>query len=279
MKRRPTICLDTTVCINAASGKYPPAEWRRVWRFIRSNFEYAILHPVLAELIIGVADGDDLHFRHNQAAVKILYAAGKKRFLPMPGQFVLSTVLGARAPIDRLYSERFDREARTVVLASSKKQLLSGAVPWPKNRRHSVGMDLHLLRDQMKKGQDAHISALEKLRRRELRVLPANEWAARALRSLPAVRIELTSKDAEMLGSVLTGAYCYERFLWNEALNGRYDFSKHRSDWIDLQLLFYLADPFIHLLTHDRKLKARIAGSPQSDRVHGYADFVKLATS
>jgi len=211
--------------------------------------------------------------------VKILYAAGEKRFLPMPGQFVLSTVLGARAPIDRLYSERFDREARTVVLASSKEQLVSGAVPWPKNRRHSAGMDLHLLRDQMKKGQDAHIAALEKLRRGELRVLPAPEWAARTLRALPAMRIELTSEDAEKLGSALTGAYCHELFLWDQALKGSYDFSKHRSDWIDLQLLFYLADPFVHLLTHDRKLKARIVGSSQCDRVHDYADFSKLATT
>jgi hypothetical protein len=77
----------------------------------------------------------------------------------------------------------------------------------------------------------------------------------------------------------LDAAYRYDCFLWNEATNRRYNFSKHKSDWIDCQLLYYLCDHEMYLVVHDTQLQNRIAGSPQSGRVLPYGDFLKLATT
>jgi hypothetical protein len=277
VKRRPSICFDTAICINAAKGTYPNSEWRTVWKFVAAKFDYAITPLVIMELILGIAQGDETHFARNQAALKILYPTHKKRFLPMPGTFVLKTLLGFRSTRHPSSPENFERQTRIAISASSKEELVSNRVPFPGSRKYVGGIDLDFLRSQMKEGQRLHVTSLERLRNREL-LMPRtrSDWAKDIF---SAIKDDLTDAECERVAAHLDAAYQYHRFLWNEAVAGRYVFSKHGSDWIDSFLLFYLVDPSIHLLVHDRNLKSRIAGSPQSDRVHGYADFVKLATA
>jgi hypothetical protein len=275
MRHRPTICFDTSVCIKAADGTYPRSEWRNVVRFVVSKFDYAIVPPVFTELVMGIARGTDSFFEQNQAGVKILYPTRKKRFLPPPGYFLLEKILGYHIPKHASYASRFEREARTIVLAKSRRDLVSANVLLPRGRKYSIGMDLDMIRNQMDAGQQAHVDSLERLRKGELAAHSVPwKWVKGMLRPL---KDDLSQEECERLASVLDAAFRYDCYLWNEASGGRYDFSKHRSDWIDSSLLLYLADPHINLLVHDRKLKMRIAGSPQSDRVHNYDEFALLA--
>jgi len=276
MKRRPTICFDSAVCINAANGKYPNSEWRAVWKFVVKNFDYAIVPLVLTELILGIARGDEAHFESNRGALKILYPTHKNRFLAMPGLFVVQTVLGRRPHGDFPNPACFMDEARVVMRASSKASLLSGRVRMPESRKYSRGMNFDLLNSQMEKGKKQHVATLEQLRGGLLAAPPAAEWARLWMLSLG---VKATPGECGRVAAALDAAYRYECFLWNEAATGRYDFSKHASDWIDSQLLYYLSEPTMHLLIHDSGLKRRIAGSSQGGRVFDYTYFAQLAAT
>jgi hypothetical protein len=66
------------------------------------------------------------------------------------------------------------------------------------------------------------------------------------------------------------------KFVSQARNDQRYDFFKHSSDLVDGQQLAYLADPDMHFVSNDRKLRSRIAGSPQSSRVVSWRDLPKL---
>jgi hypothetical protein len=271
----PTICFDSSVCIRRSKGSYPDAEWRKMWKYVVEKCDYAIMPLVFTELVLGVAGGDEAHFDENRKAVKILYPTQKKRFLAPPGTFVLEQVLGRRPKnADILNEQSYAEEARILMAADSKAQLSSGRVQMPRNRKYSRGMDFKLLENQMASGQNEHVSKLEQLRAGTLEIPSAPEWAMLWMKSLG---ITPTPEEASRVAAALDAAYRYECFLWNEAKVGRYDFSKHRSDWIDSQLLYYLADTNLHLVIDDSKLAHRVAASRQADRVHSYRDFVAKA--
>ena len=272
MNIRPqTICFDSSVCIRRSRGKYPDADWREMWKFVVKKCDYAIIPLVFTELVLGVASGDEAHFGENRKAVKILYPTQRKQFLAPPGSFVAEKVLGRRPTGDFLNEQSCVEEARILMAANSKAELSSGRVQMPRNRKYLRGMDFGVLKSQMEHGQNDHIRTLEQLRAGSLAIPSAPEWVTLWMASLG---VKLTPDEASRVTCALDAAYRYEWFLWNEAKLGRYDFSKHKSDWIDSQLLYYLADPNVHLVIDDSKFEHRISGSSQANRVHSYSDFV-----
>jgi hypothetical protein len=275
MKHKPGIAFDSAVCINAGNGRYPHSEWRAVWKFVANNFHYAIVPLILTEIILGIAHGDDAHFEDNKKSLAILYPTHPTRFLDMPGLFVVRTVLRRRPHGDFPSPASFKFEARIMMRASSKADLRSGSVRMPESQKYSRGLDLGLLIGQMDKGRKQHVDTLNQLRIGTLAAPPAEEWARLWMLSLG---ITATPEECARVAAALDAAYRYECFLWNEAATGQYKFANHASDWIDSQLLYYLCDREMHLVVDDAQLKNRIAGSPQSDRVVTYTEFVKIAT-
>jgi hypothetical protein len=73
--------------------------------------------------------------------------------------------------------------------------------------------------------------------------------------------------DSDRLAEALDAAYHYELFLLGT--DASYDFAanKHRGDWIDSQMLYYLSDPDMYLLTNDAAVKSRCEPSPQAERI------------
>jgi hypothetical protein len=84
---------------------------------------------------------------------------------------------------------------------------------------------------------------------------------------LSSQRIIPAPGDIETLAEALDAGYEYERFLLCD-VDPNYDYLRNVSDWIDRQLLYYLADPAMHLVTNDRKIKARCLRSKQSIYPH-----------
>jgi hypothetical protein len=271
MKQRPRIAFGSEVCINAARGIYPEAEWRAVWKFVANNYDYAIIPLVLAEILFGIGRGDPAHFDENRKPLAILSPTHEKKFLYLPGVFAVQTVL-RRLPAKFFPSpEVFRDQARVVMLASSKADLLAGRVRVPGKRKRSGGMYFDVLNDQMYHGKADHVESLEQLRSGALVVPPhAEEWARLWMLS---IGVEASPEECTRVVAALDAAWRYNGFLLNAATDGIYKFENHKSDWIDSQLLFYLSDPNMHLLVDDSQLINRIAGSPQIDRVFSYADF------
>jgi hypothetical protein len=275
MKYRPTIAFGSEVCINAAKRTYPAAEWKAVWKYVANNFRYVMIPPVLTEILLGIAQGDEAYFEENRKPLKIFYPTHQKRFLDMPGSFAAQIVL-RREPQPNLTGPAvFTDQVRVVMYAENKAQLLSGRVVMP-GSTESRGMDLGLLVGQMDKGKKNHVDSLEQLRIGNLTVPPqAEEWARLWMDS---IGIAAAPEECVLVVAALEAAYGYQCFLWNQATTGQYNFANHASDWIDSQLLYYLCDPKMYLLVDDNQLKNRIAGSPQSDRVITYTDFITRAT-
>lgn len=125
------------------------------------------------------------------------------------------------------------------------------------------GLDFERIKKQHEDGHTAFVSEMERWR-----ALPTpqtrEEAAAGFLRSQ---RIIATEEDIQAIAEALDAAYGYK--CWLASQSSAYDHSaeRHRGDWIDLQLLYYLADPNMHIVTNDQQLKKRCATSPLAERI------------
>lgn len=100
-------------------------------------------------------------------------------------------------------------------------------------------------------------------------LLPEDEHRAIFARSIArrAGRDE-TTVDVDFVVSHLNALYVFESTKMQVAARSRqYNVHKHSNDVYDAELLIYLADPTLHLLTSDRGFR-RVQGSSQADRVH-----------
>lgn len=77
-----------------------------------------------------------------------------------------------------------------------------------------------------------------------------------------------TRVDVESVVKSLNALYVFEKHRMQVgAQNHDYNVDKHSNDVYDAELLIYLADPTLHLLTSDKGF-CRIEKSSQADRVH-----------
>lgn len=81
-------------------------------------------------------------------------------------------------------------------------------------------------------------------------------------------RIDETKVNCGLLAQNLDAYYILTYHLYGTAIqNKNYNFHKNRNDHIDAEVLIYLADPRLHLLTCDEGF-CRVASSSQANRVH-----------
>lgn len=89
----------------------------------------------------------------------------------------------------------------------------------------------------------------------------ANSIATRA-------NVEGSSVDIDFIAKSLDAFFTFEKQRMKVAAKNRdYNIQKHSNDTYDAELLIYLADPSLHLLTSDTGFR-RVDNSSQADRVH-----------
>jgi hypothetical protein len=92
------------------------------------------------------------------------------------------------------------------------------------------------------------------------------------------MQVPTTAENKAKILSTMDAAWRYELSRYQLARTPAYDFSRHASDWLDSQLLYYLADPTIHLVTYDTKrLRHGTRGSTQSSRILHFDDLLAMA--
>jgi hypothetical protein len=273
-KTKPKAFLDTSVCVSVANGKIPPAEWKAVWKFVANRFNYAISAMTLGEIMVGIARGDSEHFEENRNALRVMYQTHKRSFLRMPGRFVLEKVLNEDRRNPGLEPPDFEIQIRVALAAVSKDELERGRVVLRDSPGIVRGIDLRAIDESIRRGKEHFARRLEQLREGILEV-PRPELSVRLW--LNELGKDATDEECSKVTAALDAAYRHEQTLYNLAKRGNYDFSRHGSDWIDGQQLFYLCDPTIHFIARDGGIKAWTAGSNQADRIVPYDELRDLA--
>lgn len=274
--RRPKFVFDTQVISYLADGTIPRAEWNAVRKFMSRRARYAISSITLYELLAGIEGGDEAHFRENQRRIEILCEPEKRKFLPLPGDFVRSAVFGLALRNQAFQPHKLKLWIDVVLSAQTKDELARGRVTLSRSGHagRSYGSSLFRFAEQIRKGKRADSDRLERLRQGLLRPSTPDTWS-HAL--LGRIDIPIDPANVTTLQSALDAAWRYELARYELAKNQCYDFAKHDSDWLDGQLLYYLADPLIHFVTSDAKIKHRTQGSSQADRILGFGALKEMA--
>ena len=68
----PRIIFDTNIFIDVAKGRIPVEDWWTVREFVNRNYMHTVTPVTVAELLEGIARGDDEHFEKNQAPLRKL---------------------------------------------------------------------------------------------------------------------------------------------------------------------------------------------------------------
>jgi hypothetical protein len=228
------------------------------------------------ELLAGIEGGDEAHFRENQRRIMVLCEPANRKFLPLPGDFVRSAVFGL-APRNQAFQPQKLKLWTDVVLSAQTKDKLAGGRVTLSRRGHtdkSYGFSLSLSADHIRKGKQADSDRLEKLRQGLLSPSTPDTWS-QAL--LGRIDVPINPNNVTTLQSALDAAWRYELARHELAKTQRYEFAMHGSDWLDGQLLYYLADPLIHFVTADVKIKHRTQGSAQAGRILDFGELKELA--
>src|ERR1700730_11660973 len=269
--RRPKFVFDTQVISRICDGSIPPAQWNEVRQYMSKHGRYVISAFTLYELIVGIAGGDDVHFRDNQARLRVLCDPPKRKYLPPALDFMRSNLFGLEPQKPDFGPKRL-RIWVDVSLKAKTKRKVRCPVPFSRSGNWSkqYGFDLPLLANQIEQGKQHHATELEELRQGKLRIPTPERWTESRLRECG---IETSPPNVTILLAGLDAARCYDFFLFDIAKNGRYDFARHDSDWLDIMQLFYLGDPLIHFVTCDGDFKVRTSGSSQAKRILSFEEL------
>jgi hypothetical protein len=224
------------------------------------------------EIVNALAGGDEYHFNQNRKRLLVLTDVDECQFLPMPGQFIRTAVLGLPPERSEFSPERLQRVWMPVIRrAQDKQDLSSGNVVMrslPGGTDLTFGIDLTMLRKQMEDGKKLWGGRAETCKGWRKR-----DAARRAARGVHlAVRCSRTSNSGKRPKS-FKGARCSLAQIHHQSTKGAYKFDSKLQDWIDNQQLMYLADPDLTFVTADRRLIAKLSKSLDRHRVREFTEF------
>jgi hypothetical protein len=257
--------FDTNVA--AAIKSKPQEELKRFWAWINARYRYAIAPIVIAEVLKSLRADPEKHLQQARRDLSALHGQGKRIMLPLPHIFLGRTLFS----IDRedpyisaqTMAEVLEAGRRLKRVVRRKGQIVLVEDP----QREAIVLD-HIV-NPIAKAEEATFSALELRATTKAAPLEAEEWAHLVLR---AAGLPATPETARILADACKAAYKLQVFLWTQAAKG-YNPRKHRGDFMDAQLLLYLAYPKAVLVSREKQLPARIAGSGQENQVRSFDDL------
>jgi hypothetical protein len=263
--------VDTNLCSKVLKDPSLQKQWGNAKRqFARDGHQYVICPLVLLELLKGLAKPEPEFFNSDLQRLSFLAGSGPRQFLELPGAFVLKTVLGSPSPVARFSSADFDQWLKVTLNADTRDALVQGRVALYQSRFMSFGLDLNSIKRMDDKGLQFHIDNWETRRANKTPPPTRNQWAAVLLYSQGII---FQPADLPKLATALDAAYQYDLAIYK--VMPRYNFRSDRNagDRTDSELLFYLSDADMHIVTGDARFKNRVASSSQVSRIHLLSEF------
>jgi len=272
-----SVFFDSQIIINVSDGVIPAEVWEKVLERLGGKYKYCVSFTTFMEIVNALAGGDEHHFEQNRKRLLVLTNVAECKFLPMPGQFIRTAVLGL--PLERpdFSPEQLQRVWMPVIRqAHDKHDLSSGNVVMmslPGGIDLTVGLDLTMLRKQMKDGKELWAEELRLAKNGEKEMPPAELHATFILRF--DVHAPQTQENIQRVSRALDAAHCHLAQIHHESTKSVYKFDSKLQDWIDNQQLMYLADPDLTFVTADRRLIAKLSKSLDRHRVREFTEFAK----
>jgi hypothetical protein len=269
--RRPRFLFDVHIGSYVQNGTIARSDWELVRRYMARHARYAITSITLYELIAGIAHGSNAHFHHNREPLRILFEPAGRELLPLSGDFVRSMVFNLPIRAKAFQSKKLEKWVTVILKAQSKADLLGGRV---KLKGESYGSPLSSFATQIQRGKRLDAERFERLRKGQLRESTQETWCRELLKRMEVPPI---AENIDKLKEPLDAAWCFERERYKLARDKGYNFERHGSDWLDGQLLYYLADAQMHVVSSDRRIKHLTRGSQQSRRILDFDDLIATA--
>lgn len=271
---RPILFFDTNVLIDVATRSISVGDWTKALGYARRACDHRISPHTLIELLVKLQRGADEYFSKNQQPLKVLASVGgEPRFLPFPPVF-LAWVLYRKRLKKPNFTPRDMRNWLYVSVRATTRDDLATGVALPGTVATYGVMDLKKVDDELQEAKDRHSLRLQRMRTGEAKMPTREQWGF-VLKGVPGEPHD--NADALRITDALDAAYTLDLYLARMAREGSYDFREHDSDYLDMNQLCYLSDDRVHMVTRERKLLARIAGSTQSDRVLAFSDLLARA--
>src|SRR5580700_6347856 len=225
---------DTNVCSKWESDPSVSKNWQTARAKLEAQGHRYVACPlVLIELLARLVKPEPRYFPKDLKSFLFL-GASQDRFLPLPGAFVLKTVLCVDSPVTALHPPDFREMLQCVVSATSREAISNGDVELSISTRLSYGLDFDKIRLPREEGNKEYARIMTL--RRQLGYLPTRAQHAKGI--LSNLGIIPANGDVEAVANAVDAAYEYERFLLSKVGNA-YDYLRHSSDWVDRQLLYY----------------------------------------
>ncbi len=268
---------DTNVISRAASDEAFLSRLEMKRRELeREGFAHAIVPPLLFELFAGLAEApSDLSWRQQlfnfdrgKRRFELLYPRGSAvpTILPYGNAFALKAALNLdsrkRLPPDEI---DYGRAMKIISCAQNPEELWRWGVqtsPDDSTRRLIDRVSICTVHDRQRFLKN-HL--MQDTRDGKF-WLTRDDFAREVLKQETILHPE--DYQVAAISKALDGAYCYFNWLLNQARKG-YNFisKKHDGDSLDYAFLLYLANPNLRFLTQDRRIKARVSGSPQAEQI------------
>ena len=269
---KPRILLDTNV--TRILKDMPEDGLVRWWRFVRGRFRYCVSPLVLAEILNSLRGDAEKHFQDVRAELRVLHGRTDPTTLPLPGAFVAKQLYAVDRENEKASTEVMAKVLRTAMRATDVvdvegRKCLAGS--------GSTAVVLAHMIDPISEGQasmaralaraaEKHRIARERGQGRGADLSSSEEWAAAILSD---IAVDDSAANRQLLAQACRAAYAYQRFLWTQTID-RYNPAKHPGDFMDQQLLLYLADPSLVIVSDETRMPKQIAGSGQEDRLWSF---------
>ena len=256
----PMLLFDTNVA--RALRDRSAQDLKRFWLWVYTHHRYAIAPTVVAEVLNSLRLDPEPHIESVRRELSALRGPWRPIILPLQGIFLGKTLFGIQREHPHLSAATLAQVLDTGRKLHHVERMQGGRVLLV-SKKEPDAIILDYIVDPIVKGQQSMFAALERTKALNAAPLEPDQWAARLLEEsgLPA-----TPEAATVMAKACTAAYALQRFLWTQAVD-RYNPVKHAGDWLDGQLLLYLAYERTRLVTCEKQLLSRIKGSGQEDRV------------
>lgn len=270
-----SVYFDSQIVIRVSDGGITADDWKEVLEKLAGRYKYRVSFTTFMEIVNALAGGDDDHFDQNRKRLLVLTDSIGCEFLPVPGQFIRTAVLGLASERPEFAPERLEKVWLPAIKhARDKKNLSFGnivvaSVP----SGVDVGIDLPSLRKEVEEGKKLWAEQL-KLAKNDRKEMPSVERYAAFVLRLDA-HAPQTQENIQRVATALNAAYCHLAQIHHQSTKGAYRFENKLQDWIDNQQLIYLADPDLTFVTADRHLIAKLRKSRDRHRVLEFTEFEK----